>query len=167
MKRRRRTLWRGVVFCALLAFIGPPAGAQQSPKSPGQPNAPAQPHTINPPGSNNSRELSPVVLDLDVGGNEVVGGGIVATFAVMAQRLLEPVRIEIILPEGIQKTAGELTWQGAMGPGEVRIVEISAQLSSPGSKKFIGKVTLPPSSPGGAPQVLTVEKMWEVKKAGK
>jgi len=150
---RSNSLWLnvrwGVLVCVFLAVFNVPAGAQQ----------PLKP--LGPPKSTDSKDVAPIILDLDVGGNQSVGGGIVATFLVMARRSLDPVKIEIVLPEGIQKTAGELTWQGPMGPGEVRIVEISAQLSSSGSKRFLGRVTLPAAA-GGAPQVLTVERTWDV-----
>jgi hypothetical protein len=113
------------------------------------------PHVILPPKLPDS-EANPPTIDLNVAGSQVVGGGIVATFVVMVRQLQERVQIQLILPDGVQQTAGDAAWEGTMGPGEVRIVEISAKLSSPGPKRFIGRVTLP-----GKP-ALTVEKTLEV-----
>lgn len=116
------------------------------------------PHVIKPPKLPDA-DGTPLTIDLDVGGSQVVGGGIVATFAVMARQLQEKVQIQIVLPDGVQQTAGDAAWEGTMGPGEVRIVEVSAKLSSPGSKRFIGRVTLP-----GKP-ALTVERTFDVQPA--
>jgi hypothetical protein len=127
--------WRSVILFALLAAVAVPVGAQQS-------NTPA-----------------PVVLDLAVDGNHTVGGGIVATLAVMAKQSLERVHIQIVLPAGVQQTAGDAAWEGPMTAGEVRIVELSARLSAPGSKRFLGRVTLPAGS------VLTVERTLDVQPA--
>jgi len=165
MKRGSWMLWRGVILCAVLVLISVPADAQQASKSPGSSDSTSPPHLINPPGSTYSKDSAPAVLEFDVGGDQGVGGGIVATFSVMAQRPMDPVRIEIVLPDGVQKTAGELSWQGPIAGGEIRIVEISARLSTPGSKRFLGKVTLPPAAAGGAPQLLTVEKTFDVQPA--
>jgi hypothetical protein len=116
------------------------------------------PHVILPHKLPDS-DAYPPAIDLKVGGSKVVGGGIVATFVVMTHQLLERVQIQIVLPEGVQQTAGDAAWEGTMGPGEVRIVEISAKLSSPGPKRFVGRVTLP-----GKP-ALTVEKALDVQPA--
>jgi hypothetical protein len=107
MKRADRTWswrWTGLLLLGFLALITVPADAQQAPQSPGSPNSPSQHKLLQPPGSIDG---VPVVLDLSVDGNQTVGGGIVATFAVMARRSLSSVQIQLVLPDGIQKTAGE------------------------------------------------------------
>jgi hypothetical protein len=157
--------WMGLFLFVFLAVVGVPADAQQAPTSPGSPHAPSPAKPPKLPTTLDVIESESVALDLSVDGNQTVGGGIVATFAVMAHRSLENVQIELVLPEGIRKTAGEPTWQGSMAAGEVRIVELSAELSAPGLKRIVGRVTLPPAAAGGAPQVLTADREWEVEKA--
>jgi hypothetical protein len=151
--------WMGLCLLLLVAVVGLPAAAQQAPQSPDVPHSPNPPAL---PTSPHVIESSSVDLDLSVDGNQTVGGGIVATFAVMARQLLGSVRIELVLPEGIQKTAGEPTWQGPMAAGEVRIVEISAELSVPGVQRIVGRVTLSAGAAGGPSTVLTAEREWEV-----
>lgn len=154
----------GIVGISVLAT------AQEATQSPGSsdtadtagPPSPTGLHKLGPPPS--SIDGVPVVLDLSVDGNQTVGGGIVATFAVMARESLGSVHIELVLPDGIQKTAGEPTWQGPMASGEVRIVELSAALSAPGVQRIVGRVTLPPDPQGGAPKLLTAEREWQVEK---
>jgi hypothetical protein len=154
----------------VVGVIGVPAAAQQAAQSDGSTDSAATPSSPNPPGLHKLLRPPgaitgvPVVLDLSVDGNRTVGGGIVATFAVMARKSLGSVQIELVLPEGIHKTAGEPTWQGPMAAGEVRIVEVSAELSAPGVKKIVGRVTMPSDAAGGAPHVLTAEREWEVGK---
>jgi hypothetical protein len=153
--------WPGLFMIGFLALLTAPTDAQQGAQSPGSPNSPSRYKVLQPPGSIDGE---PVVLDLSVDGNQTVGGGIVATFAVMARESLGSVQIELVLPDGIHKTAGEPKWQGPMAAGEVRIVELSAELSAPGSQRIIGRVTVPPAAGGGAPQVLTADREWEVEK---
>lgn len=164
MKRADTTWLRWGLWLFLPAFFAlltVPTDAQQTPQSPGSPNPPSQYKVLRPPGLING---APVVLDLSVDGNQTVGGGIVATFAVMARRSLSSVQIQLVLPDGIQKTAGEPKWEGPMAAGEVRIVELSAELSTPGPQRIIGRVTVPPTAEGGAPQVLTADREWQVEK---
>jgi hypothetical protein len=151
----------GLFLIVFLALLPVPTDAQQTPQSSGSPNSPNQHKVLRPP---SSIDGVPVVLDLSVDGNQTVGGGIVATFAVMARESLSSVQIQLVLPDGIHKTAGEPTWQGPMAAGEVRIVELSAELFSPGVQRIIGRVTVPPAAEGGAPQVLTADREWEVEK---
>ena len=165
MKRADNTRvrwWLGLFLIGFLALFTGSADAQQGSQSPGSPNPPSQYKVLRPPSAISG---VPVVLDLSVDGNHTVGGGIVATFAVMARESLGSVRIELDLPDGIHKTAGEPTWQGPMAAGEVRIIELSAELSTPGAQRIIGRVTVPPAAEGGSPQVLTADREWEVEKA--
>jgi hypothetical protein len=163
-KRVRLRWWVGLSLLACLALVGGPAGAQQMPPSPSLPQAthPSKPPKL--PTSPQFTESPSVALDLSVDGNRSVGGGIVVTFAVMAHRPLESVQLEIILPDGMQKTAGEPVWRGPISTGEVRIVEVSAELSTPGTKRIVGRVTIPSSTSSGTPQVVTEEREWEVEK---
>ncbi|HXZ25991.1 MAG TPA: hypothetical protein VEI24_07210 [Nitrospiria bacterium] len=156
--------WAGLSLLASLAVAGVPAGAQQLPPSPNLPQAPSLSKPPKLPTSPRFIESPSAALDLSVDGNRTVGGGIVVTFAVMAHRPLESVQIEIILPDGMQKTAGEPVWRGPIATGEVRIVEVSAELSTPGTKRIIGRVTIPPTTANGTPQVVTAEREWEVEK---
>jgi hypothetical protein len=153
--------WLGLFLIGFPALLTVSADAQQGGPSPGSPNPPSRYKVLRPPGAIDG---APVVLDLSVDGNQTVGGGIVATFAVMARESLGSVRIELVLPDGIHMTAGEPKWQGPMAAGEVRIVELSAELSAPGSQRIVGRVTMPPAAEGGAPQVLTADREWEVEK---
>jgi len=153
--------WLGLFLIGFLALLTVSADAQQGAPSPGSPNSPSRYKVLRPPGSIDG---VPVVLDLSVDGNQTVGGGIVATFAVMARESLSSVQIQLVLPDGIHKTAGEPTWQGPMAAGEVRIVELSAELSAPGPQRIVGRVTVPPATEGGAPQVLTADREWQVEK---
>ncbi len=122
------------------------------------------PHVIKPPTLPDS-DATPITMDLDVGGNRVVGGGIVATLAVMARKSLEPVQLQIVLPDGVQQTAGDAAWEGAMTAGEIRMVKVSARLLTPGSKRFFVRVTLPPGAAGGVAKVLTMERTLDVQPA--
>ncbi|HUJ79795.1 MAG TPA: hypothetical protein VLY45_05730 [Nitrospiria bacterium] len=151
-------------LCVCLVVVGVPAVAQQTTPSPNFPPAtgPSKPPKL--PTAPQFTESQSVALDLSVDGNRSVGGGVVVTFAVMAHRKLDSARIELILPEGMQKTAGEPAWEGAIAAGEVRIVEVSAELSTPGTKRIIGRVNIPSETAGGASQVVTAEREWEVEK---
>lgn len=167
VERRWSRWWVGLFLFLLIATLCLPTAAQQAPQSPGIPHSVNPPRPPKLPTSPHVIESASVALDLSVDGNRTVGGGIVATFAVMAHRSLENVRIELVLPEGIQKTTGEPTWKGAMAAGEVRIVELSAELSAPGMKRIVGRVTVPSADAGGAPNVVTAEREWEVEKLKK
>jgi hypothetical protein len=168
MKRAESTWsrwWGGPFLFLLIATLCLPAAAQQAPQSPGIPHSVSPPRPPKLPTSPHVIESASVALDLTVDGNQTVGGGIVVTFAVMAHQALDSVQIQLILPEGVQKTAGEPTWQGPMAAGEVRIVELSAELSAPGVQRIVGRATVPPDTVGGAPRLLTAEREWEVQPA--
>lgn len=122
------------------------------------------PHVIKPSNIPDS-DATPVTIDLAVDGNRTVGGGIVATLAVMARKSLEPVQLQIVLPDGVQQTAGDAAWEGAMTAGEIRMVKVSARLLTPGSKKFLVRVTLPPDTAGGTAKVVTMERSVDVQPA--
>jgi len=104
---------------------------------------------------------TPVVPELAVDGAAVVGGKVVATMAVMARETLADVRIQVELPQGVERTDGELSWNGPMAAGEIRIMAISAKLAKPGRQQIVGRVTLSGGAP--APIVLTTERWLEVK----
>ena len=102
---------------------------------------------------------APVVPELAVGGVEVVGSEVVATMTVMARTDLPNVQIQIELPEGLERTAGEPTWRGQMAAGEVRIVEIAAKLLTPGRQQLVGRVRL---SDQHTPAVYTADRWLDV-----
>ena len=106
-------------------------------------------------------DRTPVVPELAVAGVEVLGGEIVATFAVMAREAQTDVQIQLELPEGLTVAAGQPSWRGEMAAGQVQVVEISAKLMKPGRQRIVGRVTLSSSSP--SPTVLTTDRWVDVK----
>ena len=103
--------------------------------------------------------LAPVVLELAVDGVMVIDGEIVATMTVMARETLSRVQIQVELPAGVERTAGDPSWSGPMAAGEVRIVEVSATLKDAGRRQIIGRVML---APEGTPIALTTSQWVDV-----
>ena len=111
-------------------------------------------------------ESAPVVPELVVDGVEVVGGEAVATMTVMARQSVADVQIQVELSDGLERTTGEPAWRGQMAAGEVRIVEISIKLLTPGRRHIVGRVTLPADrASSSAPAVLTTDRWLEVQPA--
>ncbi|MEW6325111.1 MAG: hypothetical protein AB1515_06965 [Nitrospirota bacterium] len=103
---------------------------------------------------------APIVPELAVDGVAVVGGEIVATMAVMAREPMADVQIQLELPGGVERTAGELSWSGPLAAGEVRIVEISAKLLAPGRRQIVGRVKVPKGD--AEPTVLTTDRWLDI-----
>lgn len=137
---------RWTIMTAIVASISVAvAEIAPSPPSPGQTEAPAQ---------------APLVPELIVAGPPVVGGEIVATLAVMAMEEMTHVQIQIELPSGVERTAGELSWSGSLAAGEVRVLEVSVKLLKPGRRQLVGRVTL--STGAAPPTVLTTDRWLEI-----
>lgn len=157
--RNGATLTRTRVWLGLLAAVSAFAAVYPIDARGAEPIPP--PHVIKPPNLPDS-DATPITIDLAVDGNRTVGAGIVAALAVMARKSLEPLQLQIVLPDGVQQTAGDAAWEGAMAAGEIRMVKVSARLLTPGSKKFLVRVTLPPGAAGGVAKVLTMERTVDV-----